>query len=129
MAGFDQYVETKNENNGQLDQEGLDTLKEEQRQRGFGAEEQQLTSSVQDINDTYDRLNQTSLEDRTDYYFRNSELTGAKAERYENLGNNREALNAYAKEHTNRSADKRGKKARKAAKSCRLRQAKVCLSL
>lgn len=51
------------------------------------------------------------------FYFRRSERSFAKAERYRRLSQNNGALEAHASAHSNRSASKRAKKARETSKA------------
>lgn len=58
-----------------------------------------------------------AVKNQEQYYFRRSERTFAKGERFKRLSKNTEALRAHASVHKNRSANKRAKKAKEASKA------------
>ncbi|MBR4515094.1 MAG: hypothetical protein IKO61_09445 [Lachnospiraceae bacterium] len=65
-----------------------------------------------------EKQEQSSFAERTEYYFRDAGYMQSKVKRYAKLASDKNlTLDVYADEHTNRSADKRKKKARAAAKS------------
>ncbi len=63
-----------------------------------------------------ERAEQTNFAVQSEYYFQNADLLDAKVERYRRLQNDESgAVQEYAKQHSYRSANKRKKRAKKAA--------------
>ena len=92
---------------------------EQQKEAGLGdnAEEPESTGSYAEEK-IRERVAHSTFEERTEYYFKDTEYMKAKVERYAELGReDNEKLDEYAKKHRNRNADKRKKKARAASRS------------
>ncbi len=87
------------------------------KERGLGPNaeaEEETASYIQD--NLRMRLEQTTFQERTDYYFKDSEYLDAKAKRYRALAEDKgNAVGAHARKYGNHSAKKRKKAARKSA--------------
>ena len=109
MNGFDGFIQKKKQDR---------TIYTEQKQRGL-PQEQKQHATVQDIYNKYEnRVNEAStFEQRSEYYFRDSEMLRSKAKRYKTLATSGNEINAYSRNYKNHGASKRKKYANKAAES------------
>ena len=106
MNGFDGFIQKKKQDR---------TIYTEQKQRGL-PQEQKQHATVQDIYNKYEnRVNEAStFEQRSEYYFRDSEMLRSKAKRYKTLATSGNEINAYSRNYKNHGASKRKKYANKA---------------
>lgn len=88
----------------------------DQEQKGFPEQKFEVGMDSNDlINYFEERIENTTFKERTQYYFENAGLMANKAKRYRNIEKGGNGVEDYALQHTNHSADKRKKSARKAA--------------
>ena len=89
----------------------------ERTKRLVAAPEQKITA--EELYDKIDtRINETStFKDRSEYYFRDSEMTRAKAKRYKNISNSGDDIRNYSRVYKNHGTTKRKKYAKEAAAS------------
>ena len=137
MSQFDEYLKEKREQefSGQLQKSEYELLEEqrdfafyetpdiyqEQREKGLGPGAESEAKTVYDVNEQLrERMEQSTFEERTRYYFEDQKYLESKAERYQTLAQeNNSELELHAEKYTNRSAKKRRNKAAAAAKAFR----------
>ena len=109
MNGFDGFIQKRKHDR---------TIYTEQKQRGI-PQEQKRHATVQGIYEKYDqRMKEGStFEQRSQYYFRDSEMLRSKAQRYKTLATSGQEIRAYSAHYRNHGTDKRKKYARKAAEN------------
>lgn len=108
MSGFDEFIQKKHDR----------TIYTEQKQRGI-PQQQKVHATVQDI---YGKIEKrvkegSTFEERTRYFFKDSAMLRAKAERYKTLADSGNELRAYSRNYKNHGASKRKKYANKASES------------
>lgn len=112
MAQFENYLERKK-------QEDPMTLRREQEQRGLQEQRFEVGMDYLELVDYYEeRMEKTTFQERTRYYFENAGLMASKSKRYRTISEGGLNVEAFARSHRNHSsAYKRKNSAAKAAKS------------
>ena len=122
MGGFENFVQISRQKEQQKQtQEETKILQQSlynvQKDAGLGSNVEGGDVSADYVSEQLqERIEQSTFEERTQYYFENSEYMEAKAERYRALANDEDnELQLFSEKYTNRDAKKRQKKATEAA--------------
>lgn len=112
MGQFDEFIKKDREI-----QKGNQVEMQQEAPLQYQVEQQNVYSAEDDMERFYERLSKTSMKERAKYYFANQESEEARIKKYNKLGGFWDnTFNKFAKTHTNRSAYKRKKSSKKAAK-------------
>lgn len=111
MAQFENYLERKK-------QESPMTIRREQEARGLQEQRFEVGMDYLELVEYFEeRMEKTSFQDRTRYYFENAGLMASKSKRYKTISQGGLNVTEFAGTHRNYSAKKRKDSAAKAAKS------------